>query len=242
MEFYNDQKLLAVNWFEEALMQQPQRVEWLSAQAIALVRAKRHQEPQDEEVLIKMKKALDQEPDNLELKTGKRTEKPERAEQLEKRTERRTEHFHSAHLKQEASAVALSCWRSCDFTQRLRSVLELQRSVVSVDAAVSLAEKALQKFPDSRYLKSCLSMSLKWQVDHQRDRASQELIERTAHLLSEVISLYPDSCFKTEIDRANVLAKSNHSLSRPTGSTRTCCSETWSQCPNSSSTTATPSS
>ncbi|KAK7879263.1 hypothetical protein WMY93_033957, partial [Mugilogobius chulae] len=199
MEFYNDRKLLAVNWFEEALMQQPQRVEWLSAQAIAL------------------------DPDNLELyaeylyqqdrKEKQRNQKEQSSWRREQRGEQSTST--AAHLKQEASAVAAQLLEKPVTLHRdIRSVLELQRSVVSVDAAVSLAEKALQKFPDSRYLKSCLSMSLKWKVDHQRDRASQELIERTAHLLSEVISLYPDSCFKTEIDRANVLAKSNHSLSQ----------------------------
>ncbi|KAK7877177.1 hypothetical protein WMY93_032100 [Mugilogobius chulae] len=223
MEFYNVQKPLAVNRFEEALMQQPQRVEWLSAQAIALVRAKRHQEPLDEEVLIKMKRALDQDPDNLELyaeylyQQDRKEKQRNLREQSSWRREQRGEQSTStaAHLKQEASAVAAQLLEKPVTLHRdIRSVLELQRSVVSVDAAVSLAEKALQKFLDSRYLKSCLSMSLKWKVDHQRDRASQELIERTAHLLSEVISLYPDSCFKTEIDRANVLAKSNHSLSQ----------------------------
>ncbi|KAK7877182.1 hypothetical protein WMY93_032105 [Mugilogobius chulae] len=192
MEFYNDQKLLAVNRFEEALMQQPQRVEWLSAQAIALVRAKRHQEPLDEEVLIKMKRALDQDPNNLELyaeylyqqdrKEKQRNQREQRSWRREQRGEQSTST--AAHLKQEASAVAAQLLEKPVTLHRdIRSVLELQRSVVSVDAAVSLAEKALQKFPDSRYLKSCLSMSLKLLL-------------------------------QTEIDRANVLAKSNHSLSQ----------------------------
>ncbi|KAK7880342.1 hypothetical protein WMY93_033016 [Mugilogobius chulae] len=143
----------------------------------------------------------------------------------------------------EASAVAAQLLEKPVTLHRdIRSVLELQKSVVSVDAAVSLAEKALQKFPDSRYLKSCLSMSLKWQVEQLGETASQELIERTAHLLSEVISLYPDSCFKTEIDRANVLGKSNHSLSQADRIYQDCSDESWGLCPNSSSTTATPTS
>ncbi|KAK7877181.1 hypothetical protein WMY93_032104 [Mugilogobius chulae] len=217
---------LAVKLFQKAF-ESAERAEWRSCYALALMFAhykrkniNRNTNLKLEDFLQEMNRAIDQDPENLRLRAEYLKQRQQREETpwrggrgRGRRGEKSTST--AAHLKQEASAVAAQLLEKPVTLHRdIRSVLELQRSVVSVDAAVILAEKALQKFPDSRYLKFCLSMSLKWKVDHQRDRASQELIERTAHLLSEVISLYPDSCFKTEIDRANVLAKSNHSLSQ----------------------------
>ncbi|XP_072295294.1 interferon-induced protein with tetratricopeptide repeats 1-like [Eucyclogobius newberryi] len=191
MQFNNDRKLLAVELFEEALKKQPERVEWLSAQAIALVSAKRYsQYSMHKEVLSKMRRARDRDPDNVRLC----------AEYLYQKVWRK-QNVCTEEQQREATAL-------------VAQLLENPVRTYRVEAAVDLAEKALQKLPDSRYLKSCLAMCLKWQMDQQRESASQELIERTAALLGEVISLYPDSCFRTEIDLANVLAKSNHSLTQ----------------------------
>ncbi|XP_072295322.1 uncharacterized protein [Eucyclogobius newberryi] len=193
---------LATRLFQKAL-ESEERVEWRTCYALALLYAhNKHKNGNPDNILQEMKQALNQDPENLLL----------RAEYLNLQVQRVCT---TPQQREEAAALAAQLLeKSTTLHRDIRSVLELQRRTVSVDAAVDLAEKALQKLPDSRYLKSCLAMCLKWQMDQQRESASQELIERTAALLGEVISLYPDSCFRTEIDLANVLAKSNHSLTQ----------------------------
>uniref|UniRef100_A0A3B4BD67 Uncharacterized protein n=1 Tax=Periophthalmus magnuspinnatus TaxID=409849 RepID=A0A3B4BD67_9GOBI len=201
MEFYNDKKLLAAELLEKALKQQPTRWEWLSAQAMALVSAHRHKEYMDEKVLLTIRQAIERDPDNLELQ----------AEYLNLRVQREE----NGRRRVEVAALSSQLLKSPHRLLRdIKSVLEVQRRAVCEAAAVELAESALHKRPDSRYLKACLATCLKWQVDQQREQVSQELIERTAALLGEVVSLYPDSCLKTELDQANVYARSDHSLAQ----------------------------
>ncbi|XP_055021267.1 uncharacterized protein LOC110165674 [Boleophthalmus pectinirostris] len=249
MEFYNDKNLLAAELLDEALRQQPDRREWLSAQAVALVSAHRHSDDVDEKVLLKIKRAMDKDPENLQLQAEylnlrvQREESAYRGEQSAHRGEQsahrggqsahREQQGQSAHregqsahrggrgwgtgeeLRAEVSALASQLLQKPQTLLRdIKCVLELQRRAGRVDEAVALANAALRKRPDSRYLKASLAMCLKWQLDQQGERASQELMEQAAELLGEVASLYPESCLRTELDRANVYAKSNRGLAQ----------------------------
>ncbi|XP_055017971.1 interferon-induced protein with tetratricopeptide repeats 2-like [Boleophthalmus pectinirostris] len=257
MEFYNDKKLLAAELLDEALRQQPERREWLSAQAVVLVSAHRHSDDVDEKVLLKIKRAMDRDPENLQLQAeylNLRVQKEEseqsahrggqsahrggqsahRGEQSAHRggqsAHRGGQSAHrggqSAHrggrgwgtgeeLRAEVSALASQLLQKPQTLLRdIKCVLELQRRAGRVDEAVALANAALRKRPDSRYLKASLAECLKWQLDQQGERASQELMEQAAELLGEVASLYPESCLRTELDRANVYAKSNRGLAQ----------------------------
>uniref|UniRef100_A0A8C6S4R2 Uncharacterized protein n=1 Tax=Neogobius melanostomus TaxID=47308 RepID=A0A8C6S4R2_9GOBI len=190
MEVYRDHGL-AVRLFQKALEEEDERVEWRSAQVLASFYAQN----KNSDFLEQLRHASERDPENLLL----------RAEYLELCARSGQE------VGPEVEALTAKVLQRPDRMHRhMKPLLELYRRAVSVQAAVDLATKALDKRPDSRFLKACLAMCYMWRI--QRGAASQELIKSTVALLCDVISLYPDSCFRTEIDLANVYAQSNHSL------------------------------
>uniref|UniRef100_A0A8C6TSD7 Uncharacterized protein n=1 Tax=Neogobius melanostomus TaxID=47308 RepID=A0A8C6TSD7_9GOBI len=182
---------LAARLFQKALEEEDERVEWCSAHVLASFYARN----KSSDLLEQLRHASERDPENLLL----------RAEYLELCARSGQE------VVPEAEALAAKVLQRPDRMHRhMKPLLELYHRAVSVQAAVDLAAKALDKRPDSRFLKACLAMCYTWRI--QRGPASQELIKSTAALLQEVISLYPDSCFKMEIDLANVYSQYNHSL------------------------------
>uniref|UniRef100_A0A8C6TBG7 Interferon-induced protein with tetratricopeptide repeats 1-like n=1 Tax=Neogobius melanostomus TaxID=47308 RepID=A0A8C6TBG7_9GOBI len=169
------------------------RVEWRSAQVLALFYVKKKK---GSEFLEQLRHTSERDPENLPLRAGYLQQCARSGQEV----------------GPEAKALAAKVLLCPDRMHRhMEPLLHLYRSAVSVHAAVDLATKALDKRPDSRFLKACLAMCHKWRI-HQREAMSQELIDCTVVLLHEVISLYPDSCFRMEIDLANAYAQSNHGL------------------------------
>uniref|UniRef100_A0A8C6WRJ2 Uncharacterized protein n=1 Tax=Neogobius melanostomus TaxID=47308 RepID=A0A8C6WRJ2_9GOBI len=193
MEFCRNNGL-AARLFQKALeeVEEEERVEWCSAHVLASFYAQN----KNSNFLEQLRHASERDPENLLL----------RAEYLElcARTDQE--------VGPEVEALAVKVLQRPDRMHRhMKPLLQLYRRAVSVQAAVDLATKALDKRPDSRFLKACLAMCYTWRI-HQRAAVSQELIKSTVALLCDVISLYPESCFKMKIDLANVYAQSNHSL------------------------------
>uniref|UniRef100_A0A8C6WUH8 Interferon-induced protein with tetratricopeptide repeats 1-like n=1 Tax=Neogobius melanostomus TaxID=47308 RepID=A0A8C6WUH8_9GOBI len=197
---FGPQKLEATELFERALEEQPERVEWRSSQAIALMSAHRHHlTGVPPEVLLKVQRAHEEDPGNMYLSVEYLSQRVKRGEQVEEEevAALMPRIIESAHSSYSGLRLALSYYSLTD----------------ALDVGIVWAEEALEKHPDSRYVKCCAALCYKWRVLFKKDGASKRhLVEKCVALLKEVISLYPDSCFRKEIDLAKVYALSNHSL------------------------------
>ncbi|KAM4629875.1 interferon-induced protein with tetratricopeptide repeats 2-like [Polymixia lowei] len=197
MKFSPDGKLKAVQYFEKAIKMEPSRVEWNTSHVLNLENAFENLTPEQEvEILEKMKTAKEHDPENMYLavlyleriaKTGKVIE--DEAREIAKKV-----------LNKPVSSYS-----------GIRPLLRLYRMYLSLDEAIDLADEALERHPNERYLKSSLATCYKWKiVSDKDDLLRQSLIDRAISLHKEVISLYPHSSLPTKIALANLYAESSH--------------------------------
>uniref|UniRef100_A0A8P4KPL5 Uncharacterized protein n=1 Tax=Dicentrarchus labrax TaxID=13489 RepID=A0A8P4KPL5_DICLA len=197
MKFSTDQKLLAADYFERAIRMQPDMVEWKSSRVLAFVSAFKHSDTGLEaDILEEMRIAREQDPENLYLAA-------KYLEQLGKKGES---------IEDEARELGRQVLRNpVGSYSGMKAVLRVYKNDVSVDEAIELAEEALEKHPDVRYLKRSVAIYYKWKIIFSWDsRPNQSMIEKAISLVKEVISLYPQSSLVKEIDLANIYAKSRH--------------------------------
>ncbi|XP_062280860.1 interferon-induced protein with tetratricopeptide repeats 5-like [Scomber scombrus] len=202
VKFGRDKTLLAADYFQRAIRMQPDMVEWHTSHVIVLENVYRHSDkPMEEDILEedimeKMKIARENDPDNLYLaalylkacaKKGIKIE--DEARELAKRVLRKPLGRYSG----------------------IRPLLMLYRLFLSMDEAVDLAEKALERQPDERHLKWCAANCYKWRIySHKKNPLEPRRIGRAISLHEEVISLYPDSSLKVKIALANIHAQLYH--------------------------------
>ncbi|XP_067452213.1 interferon-induced protein with tetratricopeptide repeats 5-like [Thunnus thynnus] len=200
MKFDKDQYLLAADYFQRAIRMQPDMVEWNSSHVIALVKAYKYSNSLEEEILEKMKMATEQDPENLYLA----------GHYLEQRA------MKEERIEDEAHELARKVLRNpVSSYSGLKELLWIYRKYVSVDEAIDLAEEALEKHPDKRFLKWCAALCYEWRILLDRDsRVKQSTIDRAIRLHREVISLYPQqsTSLLKKIALANIYAKSNYGL------------------------------
>lgn len=193
-----EKKLQAAECFQRAIRMQPDMVEWHSSHVLALAGAYRHHVTgPDTDMVQKMKIAKEHDPGNLYLaalyleacaKRGRKTEVEVR--ELARRVLRKAVSSYSG----------------------IKPLLRLYRVHVSMDEAIDLAEEALERHPEERYLKRCVATCYKWRIVLHRDvPLEQSMIDRAISLYRDVISLYPQSSLKRRITLANLYARSNHS-------------------------------
>ncbi|XP_053178674.1 interferon-induced protein with tetratricopeptide repeats 1-like [Scomber japonicus] len=197
MKFGKDKKVLVADYFQRAIRMQPDMVEWHTSYVIALVN--RHSnKPLEEENLEKMRMAKEQDPENLylaALELEQRAIKKERIEDEARELARKV-------LENPVSSYS-----------GLKALLWVYKNYVSVDEAIDLAEEALEKHPDERFLKRCAALCYKWRiVFHNDNHIKQNTIDRAISLHKEVISLYPHSAVLMKVILANVYTKSNQGL------------------------------
>uniref|UniRef100_A0A8C6TBH7 Uncharacterized protein n=1 Tax=Neogobius melanostomus TaxID=47308 RepID=A0A8C6TBH7_9GOBI len=184
INFNLQKRVAAAELFERALEQQPERVEWRSSQAIALM-----------SVLLKVQRAHEEDPENMYLSVAYLRQRVKRGEQVE---------------EQVAALMPRIVERAHGSYSGLKPALRFYRRTNAMDMAIYWAEQALEKHPDSRYVKRCAALCYKWRVLFQKDGASKHhLLEKGVALLKEVISLYPDTALGKEIDLADLYAKSD---------------------------------
>ncbi|XP_074524824.1 antiviral innate immune response effector IFIT1-like [Halichoeres trimaculatus] len=175
----------AAGLFEKAAEMQPDMVEWTTSHAIGSQRFH----------LRKIRQAMDQDPENLYLAVL----------YLEKRGNTGERVGDEAREFARKNLEPLS--RSY---QAFRVLLWVYKKHCSVDEAIELAEEALSKHPDQRFLKKFAALCYKWKIIGQgKDCPSQETMNRAISLQKDVVSLYPDSAFKKKINLANLCAKSD---------------------------------
>ncbi|KAM9340652.1 interferon-induced protein with tetratricopeptide repeats 1-like [Symphorus nematophorus] len=200
MKFSADKKLLAAGYLQRAFEMQPDRVEWNSSSVIALVKGLNdHNTGLEADIMEKMRITTEQDPENLYLAVHY-------LDQCAKHGER---------IDEDARELARKIMRNpvSSYTG-MKTLLWLFIHYVSVDEAVDLAEEALKKHPDVRYVKSCVALCYKWIICSRGSLPNQSTVDRAISLHEEVISLYPHASLVKEIDLANICTKSNHSQAR----------------------------
>lgn len=196
MKFGGDKKLLAADLFQTAIRMQPDVVEWQTSRVLALANAALQRGGNvDADVVEKMKIATEHDPENLYLA----------AVYLEARARR------GAKVQDEAQELARRVLRKpMSSYSGFKPLLRLYRTHVSMDEAIHLAEEALERHRDARYLKRCAAICYKRRVfSVSNEHLGGSLTERAIGLHKEVIALYPCSALTMQISLANVYAKSN---------------------------------
>uniref|UniRef100_UPI003AAEEA69 interferon-induced protein with tetratricopeptide repeats 1-like n=1 Tax=Centroberyx gerrardi TaxID=166262 RepID=UPI003AAEEA69 len=197
MKFSPDRKLEAIEYFQRAISVEPDRVEWRTSHVLALESAVENHTPEREaEMMKKLEDAKEHDPENSYLaalylgrlaKDGKKIE--DEARKLAKRV-----------LEKPVSSYS-----------GIRPLLRLYRMYLTIDEAVDLADEALERHPNERYLKSCLATCYKWKIFSDKDsHLRQSVVDRAIGLHKEVISLYPHTSLPTKFALASLYAESTH--------------------------------
>ncbi|XP_049910908.1 interferon-induced protein with tetratricopeptide repeats 5-like [Epinephelus moara] len=199
MKFSGEKKLI-VDYFQRAIKMQPDMVEWNTSHTLELVHAFKHiDEKVEAEIFEKLRIAREQDPENLYLAAYY-------LEQCAKLGER---------IEDEARELARKVLRNpVGSYGGIKPLLWIYRNYISVDEAIALAEEALKKHPDERYLKRCASLCYKWIIYFSDRLPERSKIDRAIRLHEEVISLYPHSSLMKKVDLANIYAKSNYSQAK----------------------------
>ncbi|XP_026178700.1 interferon-induced protein with tetratricopeptide repeats 2-like [Mastacembelus armatus] len=196
MKFRADQKLLAVDYFQRAIRMQPDMVEWQTSHVLALVNAFKHRNDKlGIDTLEKMKIAKEHDPENLFLA----------ALYLETRAKK------GQKTKDEAHELARRVLRKpVSSYSGIKPLLRLYLKYISIDEAIDLAEEALERHPDERYLKRCAAICYERRIFSQKNNTLEHsMMHRAVTLFREVISLYPHSSLKRKMSLANIYAESN---------------------------------
>ncbi|XP_067454251.1 interferon-induced protein with tetratricopeptide repeats 1B-like [Thunnus thynnus] len=193
MKFGTDKRLLVADYFQRAIRMQPDMVEWNTSRVIALVDdVKYNDTPVGEDILEKMRVAKEQDPENLYLAAHYLDQRGRKGEKI----------------KDEAHELARKVLRNpVSSYSGIKPLLRVYRNDVSVDEAVELAEEALKKHPDKRFLMRCAALCYKWRISP----LEQSKIDRAVSLHKKVISLYPQSSLVKKLDLAHIYAKSDRS-------------------------------
>ncbi|XP_053178673.1 interferon-induced protein with tetratricopeptide repeats 1-like [Scomber japonicus] len=201
MKFGKDKKVLVADYFQRAIRMQPDMVEWHTSHVIALLNALKHcDKPLEEEILEKMRMAKEQDPENLYLAALDLEQRARREERIEDE---------ARELARKVLENPVSSYSG------MKALIRVYKNYVSVDEAIDLAEEALEKHPDERFLKRCAALCYKWRILFFRDSpAKPSMIDKAISLHKEVISLYPHASLVKKIDLANVCAKSNQGLAK----------------------------
>ncbi|KAM8744980.1 interferon-induced protein with tetratricopeptide repeats 2-like [Acanthopagrus schlegelii] len=202
MKFSTDKKRLAADYFQRAIRMQPDMVEWKTSHVLVLYNISTSvYTGLDADILEKMRIAKEEDPENLYIavcyleqnaKTMMKEEVEDEARELAQKI-----------LKNPVSSYS-----------GLKTLLWVYFEYVSVDEAIDLAEKALRRHPDVRFLKSCVALLYKWMITSRGSFPNQSMIDRAIRLHEELIPLYPQSSLVKKIDLANIYAKSNHSQAK----------------------------
>ncbi|XP_044218065.1 interferon-induced protein with tetratricopeptide repeats 1B-like [Thunnus albacares] len=195
---FDKHQYLAADYFQRAIRMQPDMVQWNTSRVLALVKAYKFDDtPVEEDILEKLRMEWKQDPENLYLAAHYLDQRGRKGERI----------------KDEACKLARKVLKNpVSSYSGMKALLRVYRKYVSVDEAVALAEEALEKHPDERYLKRCAALCYRWKVIfHNDSHLKQSTIDRGISLHKEVISLYNHPSLLKKISLANIYAKSNHS-------------------------------
>ncbi|XP_007569436.1 interferon-induced protein with tetratricopeptide repeats 1-like [Poecilia latipinna] len=202
MRFDKEKQQQALELFQRAIRMQPDTVEWRSSRMIGLLSTFKHRDVEPEpDVWEDLRVAREEDPENLYLAAVDLKQRAKRGEQVKEEAQELSEKI----LLNPVSSYS-----------GIKPLLRIYRQIESYDDVIDVAERALTKDPDSRYLKRCAALAYKWKIVFSRNgRPSQRMFDRAISLLEDVISCYPESCLTKKLDFASVWAKSGRGLMKP---------------------------
>lgn len=190
-----DKRQLATEYFHRAVRMQPDMVEWQTGRVLGLVEDYKYRmKSLGDDILEKMKIAKEHDPDNLHLAALYLQARAARGQQIE----------------DEARALARRILRKqVSSYGGFEPLLRLFRKYVCMDEAIDLAEEALQRHPESRYMKRCAAICYKRRMFAQKSPHDPKILDRGISLCEDVVALYPESSLKMQISLAEIYAKFN---------------------------------
>ncbi|XP_069378794.1 interferon-induced protein with tetratricopeptide repeats 1-like [Paralichthys olivaceus] len=198
MKFSTEKRLLAADYFQRAIRMQPDMVEWQTSHVLGLVNMSKHSEGVEADIMEKLRQATEQDPENLYLAVIY-------LHQLAKKGQ-----IDKCRARELATKVLMNPASSYG---GLKPLLRFYKAFTSIDEALALAEDALKKHPEERYLKRCVGLSCKWKIWSEKC-PDPSMIKKGICVHEELISLYPDSCFKKKMDLASIYSKSERTLAK----------------------------
>ncbi|XP_075873637.1 antiviral innate immune response effector IFIT1-like [Nelusetta ayraudi] len=192
MKFGETRKQEAEESFQSAIHRRPDIVEWNTSYMLLKVTAFKTR-PLEDELLDTLREAIRLDPENQYLAIQYLCDRSKRGENV------KDEVRELADKVLENPISSHSGWKR---------VLRIYRDYNLYDQAISLANEALRRHPDQRYLKTCAALCYKWKITSIKEGLpEQSLMERAISLHKEVIDLYSQDLGK-RIDLADVMAKS----------------------------------
>uniref|UniRef100_A0A3B3XHU0 Uncharacterized protein n=1 Tax=Poecilia mexicana TaxID=48701 RepID=A0A3B3XHU0_9TELE len=196
MKFGKEKKQQAAELFQRAIRMQPDTVEWQSSYAILsaefLIKCQSILEP---EVFERLRSAKERDPGNLYVAALYLEAKAANGENVQDEA-------------RELAGRVLE--RPPSSYNGIRPLLRLYRNKISKDEAVEIAEKALEKHPDSRYFKKSAAICHMKRIlnpDRREPKPSRSVINRAISLWEEMIAAYDDSSLRHQITLAQLYAK-----------------------------------
>ncbi|XP_038132669.1 interferon-induced protein with tetratricopeptide repeats 1-like [Cyprinodon tularosa] len=183
----------AAELFQRAIEMQPENVEWQSSWAILSTHTfKLYMKDRTPNVLEKVRSATEGDPDNLYVAALYLEARAAKGEQIQNEAQALAERV----LKRSPSSY-----------NGMRPLLRLYRNYISKDAELELAEEALRRHPDSRYLKRIVSSCLTKRILSPDYNPPVREINRAIKLQREVIDSYGESNPRDQLNLAKLLAK-----------------------------------
>ncbi|XP_047230679.1 interferon-induced protein with tetratricopeptide repeats 5-like isoform X2 [Girardinichthys multiradiatus] len=196
MKFDKEKKLQAAELFKKAIQKQLDTLEWRSSSAILSA-----QNLEDNikklyaERLEMLRSARERDPDNLYIA----------ALYLEARAAK------VEHIQTEARMLAEKVLeRPASSYSGISPLLRLYRNYISKDEAVKLAEEALRRHPDSRYLKRSAAICHVKKIlskDYKPENNPAPEINRAIGLWEKMMDAYQEPSLKNQITLADLYAK-----------------------------------
>lgn len=191
MKFSQAQRLKAIEYFQKAIRVEPDKKEWQTSHVLAINIANEYCSPEEEsEILEKLRIAKEHDPENTYLASVYLLRLARKQQVCEDEIRK---------LAKKVLSKPIGAYSG------LRPLLRVYRTCLTQNEAIDLAQEALDRQPNERYLKARLATSYRWKVISGEDSpCRQSLIGRGISLFQEVISLYPESSLKAKLDLANL--------------------------------------
>ncbi|XP_015254084.1 PREDICTED: interferon-induced protein with tetratricopeptide repeats 1-like isoform X2 [Cyprinodon variegatus] len=193
MRFDKEKKLQAAELFQRAVRMQPDNVEWQTSWAILSAGPfKAYMEDMTPDVLEIVKSASERDPDNLYVAALYLEARAAKGEQIQDEAKDLAEKILEKPMHDYCG---------------IGRVMKLYRKYISVDEAIKIADDALERHPDSRFVKRSAAKCYTKKVFSQRGNPDPRATDKAIRLWREVIEVYPKYSLKEKISRADVQTK-----------------------------------